>query len=131
MISITVEDVLRDFRGWLRQVRRGESLVIVDRKRPVAELKPVAEKRAPAPSGATNEDLESQIDELYLEIRGLLSRRHADPTVATQVEEKRRRLRSLQRREADLMEQRAEARLRFVPPEGQALLDRAQKLLDG
>jgi antitoxin (DNA-binding transcriptional repressor) of toxin-antitoxin stability system len=131
MISITVEGVLRDFRGWLRQVRRGESLVIVDRKRPVAELKPVAEKRASAPSGAESEDLESQIDQLYLEIRDLLSRGSVGRSVAAQVEDKRRRLCSLQRREADLMEQRAEARLRFQPAEGRALLDRARKLLDG
>ncbi len=75
--------------------------------------------------------LEARIDELYGEIRDLVAVSTEQPARRTQIGQKRDQLRALQQREADLMERRAAARLRFDPEEGNRLLERAAKLLQG
>lgn len=47
MVAISLSEIQRDFPTYLRRVEAGESLLITDHDRPVAELKPVA----PAPNG--------------------------------------------------------------------------------
>jgi prevent-host-death family protein len=47
MVAISLSEIQRDFPAYLRRVEAGESLLITDHDRPVAELKPVA----PAPNG--------------------------------------------------------------------------------
>lgn len=42
MVAITLSEFQKDFPAYLRRVEAGESLLIVDHDRPVAELKPVA-----------------------------------------------------------------------------------------
>lgn len=42
MITITVEDIQRDLPGYLKRVSAGETLLIVQADKPIAELKPVA-----------------------------------------------------------------------------------------
>jgi antitoxin (DNA-binding transcriptional repressor) of toxin-antitoxin stability system len=41
MTTVTVEDVQRDLLGHLRKVEAGETLIITQADRPVAELRPV------------------------------------------------------------------------------------------
>jgi antitoxin (DNA-binding transcriptional repressor) of toxin-antitoxin stability system len=45
MITITVQDVQRDFLTFLRRVEAGESFLVVNDEHPLAEVRPV---RAPA-----------------------------------------------------------------------------------
>ena len=123
MVAITVEDMQRDLRRYLRQVQEGKSLVILEADHPVAQLEPF--------SGIDETDrLESEIDALYDEIRELMIRSADEPALRARIETKRGELRSLQEREADLMEQRTAARFRFDPNEGEQLLKRARKLLE-
>jgi antitoxin (DNA-binding transcriptional repressor) of toxin-antitoxin stability system len=42
MVAISLCEIQKDFPAYLRRVEDGESLVILDHDRPVAELKPVA-----------------------------------------------------------------------------------------
>ena len=41
MVAIPLSEIQRDFPAYLRRVEAGESLLITDHNRPVAELKPV------------------------------------------------------------------------------------------
>ncbi|MDA2923331.1 type II toxin-antitoxin system Phd/YefM family antitoxin [Acidobacteria bacterium AH-259-L09] len=41
MATINVDEIQRDFLGYLRRVQAGETLVILQADKPVAELKPV------------------------------------------------------------------------------------------
>ncbi len=102
----------QDLRRYLRQVRNGRSLLILDADRPVAELKPF--EQVSASEDEMPGDLEAQIDLLYGEIRDLVARSVEEPAAETQVEQKREQLRSLQSREAELMDARAAARLRVL-----------------
>lgn len=74
--------------------------------------------------------IEMRIDRLYDEIRELVARSAEDPSLQAEISRKRKKLRTLQEQEADLMEQRADARLRFDPEDGNRLLERAQRLLE-
>ncbi len=146
MVTITVDDVQRDLRSCLRQVRKGISLVILEAEHPVAELKPFSETTDAAPAERHGErrtgvagiapgdpevdQLEAEIDQLYDEIRDLVAGSAEEPAARARIEQKRERLRSLQQREAELMERRAAARLRFHPGRGEQLLERAGKLLE-
>lgn len=47
MVAISLSEIQKDFPAYLRRVEAGESLLITDHDRPVAELKPVS----PAPNG--------------------------------------------------------------------------------
>lgn len=50
--SITVQDIQRDPRDFLRRVESGESMVVVRDDHPVAEVRPVhADTREPRPFG--------------------------------------------------------------------------------
>lgn len=42
MITITIEDIQRDLICYLRRVEAGETFVIVQANKPVAEIKPIA-----------------------------------------------------------------------------------------
>jgi antitoxin (DNA-binding transcriptional repressor) of toxin-antitoxin stability system len=143
MTTVTVEDIQRDLRSYLRQVRDGASLVIIEANHPVAEIKPFVEPAEREVSGQAGAevaghaaqaaevgDLEARIDLLYGEIRDLLARSAGDPAVAAQAEQKRQQLRSLQERQAELLERRAATRLRFDRETGEQLLARAEKLLE-
>jgi len=44
MTSITVDDIQHDLLTWLRRVRDGETLVVVEADQPLAEIRPVARK---------------------------------------------------------------------------------------
>jgi prevent-host-death family protein len=46
MIIVGIEDIQRDLPGYLRRVQAGETLVIVQQGKPVAELKPLAPEAA-------------------------------------------------------------------------------------
>jgi antitoxin (DNA-binding transcriptional repressor) of toxin-antitoxin stability system len=41
MITISIHDVMQDLSGCLQKVERGETFVIIQDDKPVAELKPV------------------------------------------------------------------------------------------
>lgn len=41
MTTITVDDIQRDVAGYLSRVRAGESLLVMDDDRPIAETRPV------------------------------------------------------------------------------------------
>ena len=52
MTTITLDEIQRDFLGCLKRVEAGETLVIVQADKPLAELKPVASNGTqPRPSG--------------------------------------------------------------------------------
>jgi antitoxin (DNA-binding transcriptional repressor) of toxin-antitoxin stability system len=52
MTTINVQEVQSDLRGYLRRVAAGETLLIVDDDKPLAELRPVpAVSRQPRPFG--------------------------------------------------------------------------------
>jgi len=42
MITISVDDMQRDLIGYLRRVQAGETLVITQANKPLAEIKPVS-----------------------------------------------------------------------------------------
>lgn len=42
MATVGVEEIQRDLPGYIRRVQAGETLVIVQQGKPVAELKPLA-----------------------------------------------------------------------------------------
>jgi antitoxin (DNA-binding transcriptional repressor) of toxin-antitoxin stability system len=50
-MNVTVEDVKRDPEGVLHRVLEGETLVITERDRPVAEIRPLEASRRPRPFG--------------------------------------------------------------------------------
>lgn len=41
MTRITLSDILKDTSGWLSRVKAGESLLVTEGDRPVAEINPV------------------------------------------------------------------------------------------
>jgi len=46
MTTISVDDMQRDLIGYLRRVQAGETLVITQANKPLAEIKPVSEPTA-------------------------------------------------------------------------------------
>ncbi|MBI3977635.1 MAG: type II toxin-antitoxin system prevent-host-death family antitoxin [Chloroflexi bacterium] len=42
MMMVTIDEFQRDLTAYLQRVKAGETLVIVERNRPVAEIRPVA-----------------------------------------------------------------------------------------
>jgi antitoxin (DNA-binding transcriptional repressor) of toxin-antitoxin stability system len=42
MITISIDEVRRDLTGCLQKVEEGETIVIIQGNRPVAELKPIS-----------------------------------------------------------------------------------------
>jgi len=50
-MNVTVEDVKRDPEGVLHRVLEGETLIVTERDRPVAEIRPIEEVRRPRPFG--------------------------------------------------------------------------------
>jgi len=50
-MNVSVEDVKRDPEGVLHRVREGETLVITERDRPIAEIRPVESVGRPRPFG--------------------------------------------------------------------------------
>jgi hypothetical protein len=70
-----------------------------------------------------------RIDALYAELRPLMSRAAADPSLKGEVQAKLSVLRRLQTEEADEMEKRFDAGLLLKPGEGWQALERARELL--
>lgn len=50
-MNVTVEDMKRDPEGLLDRVREGETVVLTDHDRPVAEIRPIEPVRRPRPFG--------------------------------------------------------------------------------
>jgi hypothetical protein len=69
------------------------------------------------------------IDALYIELRPLMNRAAADPSLTAEVQSKLSRLRQLQTEEADEMEKRFAAGLSLKQGEGERALERARELL--
>lgn len=128
MAAITIEEIQRDFGSYLRQVRSGVSLLIFEADRPVAELRPVADRRTD--EGTDPVTLESEIQQIYSQLRDLVARSAEDPSLGPEIDRARHRLQALQVQEAELMEKRAASRLQFDPVEGERLLERAESLLE-
>ncbi len=128
MAAITIEEIQRDFASYFRQVRNGARLLILEADRPVAELRPIAD-RQPA-DGPDQITLEPEIQQVYSELRDLVARSAKDPALGPEIDRARHRLHTLQGREVELMEKRAASRLHFDPIEGQRLLERAEGLLE-
>ena len=42
MTIISIEEIQRDLRGYLRRVAAGETLVVIESDKPLAEIKPIA-----------------------------------------------------------------------------------------
>lgn len=42
MTPISIEEIQRDLRGYLRRVAAGETLVVIESDKPLAEIKPIA-----------------------------------------------------------------------------------------
>ena len=51
MSSIQLEDLQRNPTEWIRRVQAGETLVLLQANRPIAEIKPIAPKASPRPFG--------------------------------------------------------------------------------
>lgn len=43
MITVSIDDMQRDLIGYLRRVQAGETLLITQADKPVAEIKPISE----------------------------------------------------------------------------------------
>lgn len=43
MITVSVDDMQRDLLGYLRRVQAGETLVVTQADKPLAEIKPISE----------------------------------------------------------------------------------------
>jgi antitoxin (DNA-binding transcriptional repressor) of toxin-antitoxin stability system len=50
-MNVSVEEVKRDPADVLHRVIQGETLVVTDKDRPVAEIRPIASARKPRPFG--------------------------------------------------------------------------------
>ena len=50
-MTVTLEEMKRDLEGLLDRVREGETLVVTDDDRPVAEIRPIEQARVPRPFG--------------------------------------------------------------------------------
>ena len=50
-MNVSVEEMKRDPEGVLHRVLEGETLVLVERDRPVAEIRPIEQVRRPRPFG--------------------------------------------------------------------------------
>ena len=50
-MNVSVEDVKRDPEGMLHRVLEGETLVVTEDDRPVAEIRPIESARKPRPFG--------------------------------------------------------------------------------
>lgn len=50
-VNVTIEEVRRDPDEVLHRVRDGETLVVTDQERPIAEIRPIALVREPRPYG--------------------------------------------------------------------------------
>lgn len=76
-----------------------------------------------------NAKREEAIDRLYVELRPLLSRAAADPSLREEAQRKLSLLRKLQDEEADEIQKRFDAGLLFKPGEGRRALERAREVL--
>ncbi|HEX9986793.1 MAG TPA: type II toxin-antitoxin system Phd/YefM family antitoxin [Thermoanaerobaculia bacterium] len=50
-MNVTVEEMTRDPKAVLDRVREGETLVLLEQDRPVAEIRPIEAVRRPRPFG--------------------------------------------------------------------------------
>ncbi len=88
---------------------------------------------AEAPADSKDRDakrIETRIDQLYDQLRDLVTRSACEAGLSAEIDEKRRQLVALQEKEAQLAERRARSRLRIKPGEGYRMLERVEKLLE-
>jgi antitoxin (DNA-binding transcriptional repressor) of toxin-antitoxin stability system len=50
-VNVTVEEVSADPKGILHRVREGETVIVTEADRPVAEIRPIETVRRPRPFG--------------------------------------------------------------------------------
>lgn len=50
-MNVTVDEIKSDIEGVLERIRDGETLVVTDHDRPIAEIRPVVRARTPRPFG--------------------------------------------------------------------------------
>lgn len=50
-MNVSIEEMKRDPQGVIDRVREGETLVVIEQDRPVAEIRPVERVRRPRPFG--------------------------------------------------------------------------------
>jgi len=50
-MNVSVEEVKRDLDGVIHRVMEGETLVLTDHDRPIAEIRPIERVRRPRPFG--------------------------------------------------------------------------------
>ncbi|HEX8618220.1 MAG TPA: type II toxin-antitoxin system Phd/YefM family antitoxin [Thermoanaerobaculia bacterium] len=50
-MNVSIEEMKRDPEGVLRRVLEGETLVLIERDRPVAEIRPITRGQRPRPFG--------------------------------------------------------------------------------
>jgi hypothetical protein len=108
---------------WNSITQRGAVSPLTQEQR--AEL----DRRLAVPVGTEAPQLDVEIDRLYERIWSLISEKKDDPNLPAAVAPLRKRLRELQEKEADMMEQRTLARLRFDPNEWQQFLAKSRGLL--
>ncbi len=117
----------REERGWSLEELGNELL-----RRTLRQLGAPSRRPEVAPRAVQLPDvspLESRIDQLYDEIRDLVGRSAENPSLETEIQHKREKLRTIQAEEAAAWRQRADARRRLKPGEGYRLLERAARLL--
>src|SRR5688572_16003146 len=56
-MNVTVEEIKRDPEGVLHRVIEGETLVVTERDRPIAEIRPIEAARRPRPFGLARGEL--------------------------------------------------------------------------
>ena len=69
MVAISISEIQRDLAGYLRRVQAGESLLITDHDRPIAEIKPAAPpSNGPHLSGSRTGEIpiDDSVDEFLL-----------------------------------------------------------------
>ena len=110
MTAITIDEIKRDFGSYLRQVRKGISLVIFEADQPIAELRPIDDQRQTT--------LEPEIQQVYGELRDLVVRSAENPALGPEIDRVRSRLHALQVREVEFMKQRAAARRSSIMASG-------------
>lgn len=89
----------------------------------------VIERAWPRSDLAEPRYLEEKIDRLYDELQDLVARSVKEPTLRSEIAERRRQLQALQEEEAEIADRRAQDRLHLKPGEGYRALGRAKELL--
>jgi len=133
--TLTLDDDVAALLDVARR-REGQSLERMGNdllRRTLRRLRSRVSADAAEPSALASDGrcLEDEIDQLYGEIRDLVSRSAAEPALAGQLETGRQRLRQLQAEQAAIWARGARSGRQLQPGEGYQALERAQRWLDG